>query len=472
MKGTGDEGSKGHEHVDMDQETFNELRRKLSEDFRNVPIEKSERTLPPNMIIPNNQAQEISSHVDSSTSLVPRSEEKNLDAIPKELSSTPAKNRDPQQIAAASGTDKAVEPSGAVMFAEGLFHGAIENPYNGAVQFINHMGGSLPELHLVDETAINNSTMGNLGNMLGATVDFFALAAATGGFGSALRMGAVAAGYAGILQPSDANSTTFAEDRLKQAGVAGLSGLGMGLAAWQLPSFGVQAVSGTRSFGQSLFYGGLAGGLGGLIHSEADAIINKQRLLPTYQDFGTDLFGGVAFGAALGGLGHIANGLKANLKTIGTADSRLQANLKTIDTGDSRLQFRLGDDGQPVQVFLKSNTERAYYNTAKISARKLADGSWESKGYTTEGGIIAQPKPEAAILNASVNPNGGVTLTLDKLIQDGISPISAGQVNRTFLPGQSDSKFWTDLSARDPGQRFAAWARPLTAIALFRAAGL
>lgn len=117
----------------------------------------------------------------------------------------------------------------AALVAEGFFHGAFENPINGAIQFSNHLVGThLPEMHYVDAAKVENSLAGEIGTFAGDVLSIAAAAAVTGGCSSALRMGLLVAADAGIFQPSDAKSSTFFFDRGTRAAIGMAAGVGLG----------------------------------------------------------------------------------------------------------------------------------------------------------------------------------------------------------------------------------------------------
>ncbi|MBU6455651.1 MAG: hypothetical protein KGS72_28020, partial [Cyanobacteria bacterium REEB67] len=177
-------------------------------------------------------------------------------------------------------------------FGEGLYHGAIESPINGAVQLSNHViGTKLPELHLVDEERLSHSGGGILGNIAGTALDVYALTAATAGVGgalggsallsSALRLGAVGAAYTAALQPTDAKSEHFIQDRLTNGAIALGTFATMGGAGALLDSTGLVAVSAARSLSSNLAYGAITGAAGGIAHAESSAILKDGQILPS-----------------------------------------------------------------------------------------------------------------------------------------------------------------------------------------------
>ena len=138
--------------------------------------------------------------------------------------------------------------SATVDFGEGVFSGGIEKPYNAAVELANAVAKShLPEIHLVNEKALDHTTAGKIGNIVGQVADVAALTAATGLVGEALggaamvnlTLGKSAAIFAienGMFRKSPDGTRNIIDDRIK-SGAAGavLGAVAGGLAARFLP---------------------------------------------------------------------------------------------------------------------------------------------------------------------------------------------------------------------------------------------
>jgi hypothetical protein len=223
------------------------------------------------------------------------------------------------------------------LFGEGIFHGSIENLYNGPVQIVNHISGAhLPELHLVDSDIVSHSAAGRVGMFIGKAADFIALTILSGGLGaksklySAARMAAVSGVYSGIIEPSDPDSKTFFADRGRKSGIAALSAGTMGVAGAGLDGLGIFSAPEARSFLGSLGYGSLAGAAVGAVHAETNAILNQNRLIPHATDFLRDVTAGTAIGIFAGGCGCGSIALKRlAVKQIPTGDSDLRVLTKT-----------------------------------------------------------------------------------------------------------------------------------------------
>jgi hypothetical protein len=199
--------------------------------------------------------------------------------------------------------------SEAAAFGEGLFHGAVENPYNGAVQLANHAGHTnLPELHLADKFAVEHSFGGQSGTMIGTAADMLAASIATRKLGgprylpATARLTAIGAVDAGIFQPSDTHSKNFYADRATSAGVAAVTFSAMGAGAAGLDRLGVLAKG--RSFGSVAGYSALAGAFGGVAHAEANAVLKENRALPHGKELVSDVGSYALFGVAFGAAGY------------------------------------------------------------------------------------------------------------------------------------------------------------------------
>jgi hypothetical protein len=271
-------------------------------------------------------------------------------------------------------------------FGEGLYHGAIESPIDGAIQLTNHLAGThLPELHLVDEKRLAHSAGGVLGNIIGTAVDVYLASVATAGIagaaggsgmiGAALRFGAVGAAYTTILQPTDGNSKHFFRDRLENGAVAMGTFAAMGGAGAALDATGVFAVSAARSLPATLAYGGLVGAAGGLAHAEANAVIKEHTPVPKLTDLGKDVESYAAFGMAFSGAGYLANRLTSPApRTFKTEDSHSM----TVTTDKQ---------GNPVKIVGDMPALRDPSIRLGSESTKMTDGTWSSSewGMRTSG---------------------------------------------------------------------------------------
>lgn len=245
-------------------------------------------------------------------------------------------------------------------FGQGLFHGAVENPLNAGAQVINraaHM--HLPELHLVDEARINESTGGRFGSNVGYVADMYLLGSAAGSLGSfgvlgsSLRMGAVGGVYFGLLTPTDANSPTFWIDRLKNGAIGGITLAAMGASAGALDKTGFFAREANRSLGGSVLFGAMSGVGGGFANAHANALLREGRL-PTFAEVQTAEKSFITLGALYGVAGFAHHKISGALAgAVETADS-MAAGEAAVTTGD----VTYGSDAL-TKVVLKSLARRA-----------------------------------------------------------------------------------------------------------------
>jgi len=288
-------------------------------------------------------------------------------------------------------------------FGEGLYHGAIENPINGASQLANHLVGShLPELHLVDQDRLSHSAGGVLGTIAGTALDFYAVSVATAGvadlvgagvvgaeaagaatvgteavttasvLGTALRVGAVGAAYTAVLQPTDAKSDHFFQDRLTNGAVAFGTFAAMGGAAGALNNTGLFAISSARTLGGNLLYGGLTGTAGGIVHAEANAVIKQGKALPSLAELATDAGTYAAFGMAYG-----AANFAYNRATLPEA--------KTYTSGEHSATVQTDSQGNPIKVNAVVPAVGDPDTKVGFEGFKMTDGHWSTKAWEQYG---------------------------------------------------------------------------------------
>ena len=89
-------------------------------------------------------------------------------------------------------------------FAEGLFHGAIEMPINGAVDIANKTGIHLPEIHLVDRNDLATDA-GKLGTLTGLVADGALAAELTSGLPLYGRAAVLALATIDVSSDNDGN---------------------------------------------------------------------------------------------------------------------------------------------------------------------------------------------------------------------------------------------------------------------------
>jgi hypothetical protein len=229
----------------------------------------------------------------------------------------------------------------AVDFTEGLFHGSVENPVNGLVQFTNHLAGSdLPELHLVDEEKISETYGGLIGTSAGTALDIFAASAATAGVAgalsgatlatAALRFGAIGSLYGAVLQPSDANSKHFFQDRLAHGLLALGTYAAMGSTASLLDGTAMFGAATERSLLNYSIYGAAVGGAGGASHAEFNAILFKDQVVPEFKDLIKDIG---YYGTTGGAMGAWSFGLNLASKSEFLSNATPLKNTNTATTG-------------------------------------------------------------------------------------------------------------------------------------------
>ncbi len=261
-------------------------------------------------------------------------------------------------------------------FGEGLFHGAIENPINGAVQLTNHLADThIPELHLVNKTKVSQTIAGKIGTAAGTTLDIIEATVATGGVadalgaagvvGSALQFGAVGAIYSSVFQPSDPNSHHFIKDRLENGAVSGLTFAAMGGVGGAIDSTGLLAVSSARSLGANLAVGALTGAAGGAVNAEATAVVKDGKALPTGADLAKDVGTYAAFGMAFGAANFAINKLTAPEPS-------------TFTSGDNKLTVSTDSKGNPIKFSGNGPSYSDPDENVTFAGTKMTDGSWKT----------------------------------------------------------------------------------------------
>jgi hypothetical protein len=350
-------------------------------------------------------------------------------------------------------------------FGEGVYHGGIENPYNGAAQLSNHLlGTELPELHLVDADHLSNTLGGQIGNLVGTAADIYAVSLATAGVGGlvsgalaaegtaavatteaaavgaeavsaaaatgaeataltaagstssalvgnmvagGLKLGAIGAAYTGLFQPTDPNSKSFYKDRLENSAVAFATMGAMGAAGGALDATGLFAVPSVRSLVGNLSYGGLTGTAAGLVHSEADAIKNG-NILPSLKSVGSDIASYAAFGMAYGAINYGFN------KYISPPETR------TFNSDKANFSVQVDKSGNPISI--KANVPALGEDQYRVGFNSTLSttGQWDSTAWTTDNQgrpVTFYPARPPQLDNVSID---GKTLVLNSEASDGV----------------------------------------------------
>lgn len=263
-------------------------------------------------------------------------------------------------------------------FGRGVIKGGIEDPVNGLAQMTGYLSGKkIPELHLVDEQKALNTTGGALGNIVGKAADFAALALATKNIaqpssltGSVIRGGTLGAIYGGVLTPSKADSESFLLDRVKNAATNFATFSTMAYAGAKLDATGLFSVPEARTLLGSASYGALTGAAGGVVYSEADAILNKGRILPTGKDFVDNIGSWATFGAVMGGVNW---GYYRHTEKIVEAKTTAGSDGSRAD-----MKVQLDSNGRP--VYVSQHLEVGDGRNHHWSSSLKTNGSWSDKG--------------------------------------------------------------------------------------------
>jgi hypothetical protein len=217
----------------------------------------------------------------------------------------------------------------------------------------------------------------------------------------ALRLGAVGAVYSGVLQPTDANSKTFVQDRLTNGAVGFATFAAMGAAAPLLDSTGIFATSAVRSLGGSITYGGIAGAVGGAAHAESTAVFKQGKALPTIGALAGDVasYGalGMAFGAASFGVNHLT---PLDSQTV-TADGRTA----TVYTDNS---------GTPVKAEVNGPSLNDPYQNVFYRSTKMTNGTWSTNAFEANSdgtpsilGAVAPHIDDVQVNGSQIKISGG-----------------------------------------------------------------
>jgi hypothetical protein len=309
-------------------------------------------------------------------------------------------------------------------FGKSVFHSAIENPYNGAIQLIDHAANAhLPELNIVGAPT-NDSFGTEAGKIVGTAADIVALSLAVAAVapsvgaatiaGAVVRGAIVGAAYGGLFQPSDSSSPNFVEDRVKNGLVDAAAFGTMSGAAGLLAKTGLFAVASGRSFLGTTEIGAISGAAGGSAEAEANAVLNQGRALPTGKDFVDDTVKFAAIGAAAGAIGFGAD------KAVQAA----QGGPNVVNSQDAKVSVSHDAQGNPVSfkavvpvtAFSDLYDEHPAGN-GTITGRLMPDGSW-----STSARIGIQPVPIDSMSDVKEQPDGTVKL------------VSSEGVVRSFTP--------------------------------------
>jgi hypothetical protein len=197
-------------------------------------------------------------------------------------------------------------------FGKSLFHTAVENPYNGISQIGSKVSGyTLPELNITGAPDSGKSYGAMVGAAAGMALDYYILSrlagpvlgnlGGSGAAGVALRAGLVGSFYTGVLQPSDLASDSFLRDRLANGVVGGITFASLASSAYGLNKSTLFAPLESRSLGGYLTLGALSGASAGAAHAESYALFKEGNLLPSANNFVSDVGMYALIGASAGG---------------------------------------------------------------------------------------------------------------------------------------------------------------------------
>lgn len=197
-------------------------------------------------------------------------------------------------------------------YFQGFFHQLIENPVNGVTQIVNKsFGAEIPKLEIAGAPE-RNSVGAIAGQVTGGVLNFMLLSKAAspalgnlggeGLRGQMIRAGIVGGIYNGVFMPTDDKSDNFLGDRVTSAMVGAATFAAMAGASFKIEQSGQFRVAELRSLGEHLKVGGLSGAIGGIAHSEADALFKKGQLLPTIGDLTQNTLSFAGFGAGMGAI--------------------------------------------------------------------------------------------------------------------------------------------------------------------------
>ena len=262
-------------------------------------------------------------------------------------------------------------------FGKGVATGLALNGYNSIEQTSNRLGAHLPEVHFSDQHDVDHSIAGQVGTVIGSTVDFMVINSlvSRSGISQTLSLSTSAAIQSALLTPeptADVSNSKFFSDKMI-AGISSFAGmmatsatanaLGNGLRSNRIPfKFNDLAVSSTSY--------AIGGAFGGAVSSEGQSLMTDYKFAASdsleKQVLKTALFGGT-FGALSAGLGRVTGEGKVapfsdTIKITGTSKpSYLRANgLLQIEAPVSRnfvksVADNVGSLPEPVINLLKNN---------------------------------------------------------------------------------------------------------------------
>lgn len=198
----------------------------------------------------------------------------------------------------------------AMLFGEGVYTGALQNPVNGVGQIVNKVtGANLPVLELPNQDRVNSSWAGKAGIMTGTLIDAVATNGALSNVSllanaNLMRMAATGAIQQGILTPGDDSGSGL--DFFLNRGRSAAQGAAMfatmaGVGGKVSTMLGPEAAS---TFTGKVVANGLGGGAGGAVETTVSSLFDRR--LPGPQALATSIATNTAFGAGFGALGFAA----------------------------------------------------------------------------------------------------------------------------------------------------------------------
>jgi hypothetical protein len=174
----------------------------------------------------------------------------------------------------------------AALFGKGVVSGAVLKPINALEQLVNKAAGThLHPLEFSNQTEVDNTLAGKVGNFGGTVLSFVATDGAVSAASGFARGGVASLSIAGALQGSLLHSsdekmegTTFFMDRLKNGTIDALTFATMGGARKCLAPFldGIGETLTTRMY-YAAIKDGISCGIGGMENAQATAILKNGR---------------------------------------------------------------------------------------------------------------------------------------------------------------------------------------------------
>ena len=344
-------------------------------------------------------------------------------------------------------------------YFQGFFHQLIENPVNGVTQIINKtVGAEIPKLEIAGEPE-RKSVGAIAGSVTGGVINYMLLSKVAnpmlgnlggeGLRGQALRAGIVGGIYSGVFMPSPDNTENFLGDRVTTAMVGAATFAAMSAASFKIEQSGHFRVPELRSLVEHMKVGGASGAVGGVVHSEANALFKKGEFLPSMSELLTDTLSFAGFGAGMGAMswaGHKMSSLK---------EGEFYSKIPTNDGAENgRIKYTMNKNNEVIRM--QADIPNGENGRIGWLSEKMSNGVFRNQGIqVVDGKLKITPDMEVPQLRGIELTKEGIKFatgdgTVKELKSDG--RFEKDRPNKIADQEARDAKYKAEMAKYDSSE--------------------